>query len=140
MFIPFPGIRQDATGGGDVRRDTTNMLHKSILQPLDRRDDAIYFEWDPNAGLLRGNDADRLHEMINNAIASGSVLGHPMPTSYDIQDPLHRVSEMAVLLGQRWQLPEDLAGAYPVPEDEPFAVYLIEEDGTETLLPYEPLY
>lgn len=116
------------------------MFHKYILQPLDRRDEAIEFEWDPEAGLLRGKDADHLHAMINNATASGTVVSHPMPTSYDIKDPLHFLSEMAVLLGQRWRLPEDLAAAHPTPEeDEPFAIYDIAEDGTETLLPYEPL-
>ena len=116
------------------------MFRKYLLEPFDRRDRPLEFAWDQETGSLRGKDAERVHEMTQNALATGSIVSHPFPTSYDIRDPLHNISEMAVLLGQFWRLPEDLAAAHPVIEEEPFAVYIIEEDGTETLLPIQPLY
>lgn len=112
------------------------MFHKYTLQPAAWHQKPIDFEWDAVSGEIKGPDADTVLELVTAAIKEGSVIGHPYPTSFDIADPLHTISEIAVILGNSWRLSDDLASAYPViDEDEPSVV--IDEKGVEHLI--EPI-
>ena len=62
---------------------------------------------------MRGPDADYVRSVAAEALERGVATGYPYPTSHAITDPLHRPGEMAVILGNLWLLPEDLAAAYP---------------------------
>lgn len=73
----------------------------------------LEFEWDAEAGTFRGRDALKIEGMIADALKEGSVCSHPHPTVYEMTDPARKPAELAVLLGQFWQLPDDLARAYP---------------------------
>ncbi|MDD4928196.1 MAG: hypothetical protein PHP85_02835 [Gallionella sp.] len=107
------------------------MFHKYTLQPAAWHQKPLVFEWNAATGEVRGADADKLLGIVASAVNEGGMTGHPHPTSYDILDPLHRPSEMAVILGQYWILPDDLAAAYPIPviDDEEF--FVIDENGVK---------
>jgi hypothetical protein len=89
------------------------MFRKFNLQPAVWHQQPLEFEWDAERGEVRGQDADKVRAMALSAVKGGYIVGHPYPTEYDITDPLRNVSEMAVLLGQEWHLPEELIGKYP---------------------------
>ncbi|MBZ0104657.1 MAG: hypothetical protein K8H84_03410 [Sulfuricella denitrificans] len=107
------------------------MFRKYILKPAVWHRNPLEFEWDPESGEVRGADAGQVIAMAASAVKEGSVTGHPYPTSYDITDPLHNISEMAVLLGQDWMLSEDLASAYPEEEEADDQIVMIDKDGVE---------
>lgn len=107
------------------------MLHKYTLQPAAWHQTPLVFEWDAATGDVRGPDASKVLDMAAAAVKEGSVNGHPHPTCYEIINPLHRLSEMAVLLGQYWMLPADLAAAYPAPVIEDEASFIIDENGNK---------
>lgn len=75
----------------------------------------LEFEWDAEAGVFSGPDAPEVERMIARALGEGMVLGHPYPTPYEITDPAHKAADLAVVLGQFWKLPRELARAYPKP-------------------------
>jgi hypothetical protein len=93
------------------------MYRKFTLQPQTPHDVELVFEWDPDAGELRGAGAGIVRNMCERAVQIGHVNGHPYPTPFDIEDPLHNAAEMAVVLGQHWQLDDWLQAAYPQAED-----------------------
>ncbi|MFA6971648.1 MAG: hypothetical protein WC208_09645 [Gallionella sp.] len=107
------------------------MFHKYTLKPAVWHQQPLVFEWDAATGEIRGPDADKVLGMIASAIKEGSMTGHPYPTSYEITDPLHRPAEMAVLLGQYWILPDDLASAYPNPGTDDERSFIADENGVE---------
>lgn len=107
------------------------MFRKYILKPAVWHRKQLEFEWDPESGEVRGPGADLVTSMAASAVKEGSVTGHPYPTSYDITDPLHNISEMAVLLGQDWMLSEYLASAYPAEEEADDQIVMIDKDGVE---------
>ncbi|MBV5337869.1 MAG: hypothetical protein J0653_08105, partial [Deltaproteobacteria bacterium] len=88
---------------------------------------------------VRGESAAQVIHLAELAQRSGGVTGHPYPTEYDITDPLHFPSEMAVVLGNYWILPPDLAAAYPQVETDDL-ITEIDDDGTERPSGFEPLY
>jgi len=75
--------------------------------------------WDPESGEISGDLAGEVERLIDAAIAEGAVIGHPYPTSYRIFGPRRRRRELALVLGQRWRIPEPLADAYPAPQKAP---------------------
>lgn len=75
----------------------------------------LEFDWDPVTGALTGRDAALVQVLADRAKRDGYCTGHPHPTPYTISDPLHRREELAVVLGNLWQLDPDLAAAYPRP-------------------------
>lgn len=115
------------------------MYHSYKLDPNVWHAKPIEFEWDAAAGALRGKDAAQLVEMIDQALAAGEIVGHPYPTSFKIEDPYHRSAEMAVILGQYWKLPADLAAAYPKAEDDDDLIYEVGTDGVERVSEFQPL-
>lgn len=94
------------------------MYRKYLLQPLDSRDAKLDFGWDPQTGDLSGPSAKIVERLAAYAQKTGSVQGRPYPTDYPVADPLHSISDMAVVLGQYWILPADLAAAHPSPVDD----------------------
>lgn len=94
------------------------MYRKFTLQPQTPHDVELAFEWDTESGDLRGAGAEIVRNMCARALQIGHVNGHPYPTPFDIADPLHRPAEMAVLLGQFWQLDDELQQAYPKAEPD----------------------
>jgi hypothetical protein len=95
------------------------MFRKFILQPAVWHVKPLEFEWDATAGEFRGDGAARVRELCDYAQAAGGVVSHPEPTFYPIRDPLHRIEDLAVVLGQWWHLDEALAKAHPVfPDDD----------------------
>jgi len=94
------------------------MLRKYRLEPLNGIGSALEFEWDSETGQLEGPDANVVKRFVEHAMRSGVGLGHPYPTPYDLKDPLHRPSELAVLLGNTFRLPPDLQAAYPKQPDD----------------------
>ncbi len=67
--------------------------------------------WDDEAGTLSGDRAELLHRYIKAAIADGHVIGAPMPTSYDITDPLHDAAQLGAVIGTAWMIPPLLVAA-----------------------------
>ncbi len=94
------------------------MFQKFKLEPAVWHQQPLEFEWNVESGELRGRDADKVRALVEAAVKEGSIVGHPYPTSYDIADPLRKLSEMAVLLGQEWHLPDELSSAYPFRHDD----------------------
>ena len=95
------------------------MFRSYYLRPLQTgRSDALQFEWDSESGDLRGSSADRVRQLAHDAQAVGIAVGHPHPTVYEITDPFRIPGQMAVLLGNEWELPPDLTAAYPEPPDD----------------------
>ena len=95
------------------------MFHSYTLQPADGVGEPLVFDWDPETGAVRGPGADYVRTLVSGVLKSGVAMGHPYPTAYPISDPLRRPAELAVLLGNRYHLPVELARAYPkAPDDE----------------------
>ena len=94
------------------------MFQSYYLQPIAKQGNPISFEWNPKTGGVRGPSAALIIEMAKKARRAGEIVGHPHPTSYAMTDPLRQPSELAVVLGNHWQLPPDLAAAYPDAEAE----------------------
>lgn len=114
------------------------MYHKHTLKPAVWHVEELEFELDTDAGAIRGRDARKVLQLVDAAIKEGGIVGHPYPTSYEIKDPLHDLSEMSVLLGVYWQLDDNLSAAYPKP-DEDDLVYEIDSDGKEHIAAFQPL-
>lgn len=115
------------------------MYRKYTLAPSVWHESALEFEWDPDTGGVRGKDAGRVLTVAQRAKDEGEVQGHPYPTTYQITNPLRDPSEMAVVLGQYWKLPADLALAYPKPEVDDDIVYRIDENGVEHVAEFQEL-
>ncbi|MBU1692284.1 MAG: hypothetical protein KJ958_05455 [Gammaproteobacteria bacterium] len=115
------------------------MYRKYTLEPSVRYESALEFEWDPAVGGVRGKDAARVLTVVQRAKDEGEVQGHPYPSTYPVTNPLRNSSEMAVVLGQYWKLPVDLALAYPKPEEDDDVVYRIDENGVEHIAEFQPL-
>jgi hypothetical protein len=95
------------------------MFRKYRLKPQTVHDTELEFEWDSDSGVVRGRDAARVAELVADANRVGTIVGHPYPTVFEVSDPLRNPDELALVLGQYWQLPEDLARNYPkAPADE----------------------
>jgi hypothetical protein len=88
------------------------------LEPANGIGPVLEFEWDPGTGELFGPAAQGIRATVEDAQRAGRVMGLPIPTLYEISDPLRTPSEMAVILGTLWRLPPDLAAAYPKPPSE----------------------
>ena len=89
------------------------MFRSYKLQPLRGEGDSLVFEWDPDTGGIRGSGAPYVRQLAQLPLLDGVALGHPYPTPYPITDPLRKPAELAVILGNAWHLPDDLARAYP---------------------------
>lgn len=107
------------------------MFRKYTLQPAVWHQEPLEFEWDAESGEVRGTGAGKVLSLVVSAVKEGNIIGHPYPTSFEISDPLHNAGEMAVLLGNDWQLPADLNAAYPNAEGEYDVPVLIDEKGDE---------
>jgi hypothetical protein len=78
----------------------------------------LNFEWDPEARKVQGPDAQRVLELVLDAVKAGEVTSHPYPTTYRISNPLADPKDMAAVLGQFWILPGWLLEALPQPPEE----------------------
>lgn len=107
------------------------MYRKLNLKSMVWHKPDLELEWDPATGGLRGRDAPSVRALIGMAMQAGEVVTHPMPTSYDIHDPLHEPRDMALVLGQYWELPPDLAAALPAADNDETPGILEGEDGKE---------
>lgn len=75
-------------------------------------------EWDPATGALSGEMAEIIASKVRRIVADGGMESHPVPTFYPIKDPLHNLSEMAIVLGDRWRCPPELIPHLPgLPDD-----------------------
>ena len=90
-------------------------MKRYTLKPMNGIGAALEFAWDPETGDVRGPDADYIRSLAADGIQNGVAMGYPFPTPYAIRDPLRTPGELAVLLGNLWLLPEELAAAYPEP-------------------------
>lgn len=88
------------------------------LVPLSSADIPLDFDIDFETGIVGGRDAARIVKLCEAAIEDGYVVGHPYPTSYDITNPFINIQELAVVLGQHWQLDGKLIDAYPKVESD----------------------
>lgn len=107
------------------------MFHKYKLQPAVWHQQPIEFDWDAVTGEVRGPDASKVLDIVEDAVKDGSMTGHPYPSSFEISDPLHSHAEMSVLLGQYWILPDDLASAYPPTGKDNDECFVTDENGVE---------
>lgn len=107
------------------------MFKKYNLDPHDKRDQPIEFEWDVSAGQLRGPDAPMILDMAERAKAVGTIVGDPYPTSYQITDPLKKQGELAAILGVYYHLPDNLMATIKRPEDDGELHTLTDKDGIE---------
>lgn len=94
------------------------MFRNYHLQPISKQGSPITFEWNLKTGGVRGPSAALVIEMAKKARRVGEIIGRPYPTPHVITDPLRDLSELAVVLGNSWQLSPDLADAYPFAETE----------------------
>ena len=94
------------------------MFRNYHLQPITKQGSSITFEWNSKTGGVRGPSAALVIEMAKKARRAGEIIGQPYPTPHVITDPLRDLSELAVVLGNHWQLTPDLADAYPLAETE----------------------
>jgi hypothetical protein len=92
----------------------------------------LEFEWDPESRAVRGRDAQLVKEVVLDAVKEGSIVSHPYPTSYEIKNPLKNLSEMALVLGQFWKLPEELAKSLPGGQADDEKPVLLDANGKET--------
>lgn len=116
------------------------MFRSYHLQPITTHGRPIAFEWNPKTGGVRGPSAALVIEMARQARRAGEVVGHPQPTVHLITDPLRHPSELAVVLGNDWQLPQDLADVYPLSEGErEDTLSEIDGNGVENPRKIEPL-
>lgn len=115
------------------------MFRSYRLQPVTVHDAVLVFAWNPETGEVTGAGAPLVLELANSAQQQGTTLGHPYPTVFDIKDPLHSLPEIAVLLGNRWQLAPDLQAAYPVEEGDDLLLE-IDADGNERPSEFQPLH
>lgn len=115
------------------------MFKSYCLQPITKRGSPICFEWNQKTGEIRGPSAALVIEMSGMALRADQVLGHPYPTPHAMANPLRNASELAVVLGNDWILPPDLAAVYPQFEDDD-PVVEIDENGCEKPSGIEPLY
>lgn len=109
------------------------MYHHYTLKSSVWHQNTLEFEWDIELGLVRGKDADRVRQLCEEAVKAGVMVGHPYPTGHGIKDPLKRISEMAVVLGQYWILSDDLSAAYPTRQLDELPV-ITAESGNEQYL------
>jgi len=89
-----------------------------LLLPFSSTDIPIDFDIDFETGDVGGRDAAHVVSLCEAAMAEGYVVGHPYPTSYDITNPFINIQELAVVLGQHWQLDGKLIDAYPKVESD----------------------
>src|SRR5690606_25024833 len=66
--------------------------------------------WDPETGDLSGPLADEVRALAGAARRVCCIVSHPMPSTYEITDPLRDRRQMAAVLSQWWRVPEALAG------------------------------
>lgn len=86
----------------------------------------LVFDWDSVSGTVSGTSA----ELIRQAAAEGGTRVHPMPAFHEFgAEPLKSRTDMAAIIGLLHQLPTELADAYPVVDDEPVAVEVLDADG-----------
>jgi len=76
-----------------------------------------WVQWDPGSGALSGPMAERVQARIDDAVTAGFAATHPYPGSFPVSDPLHERREMAAVLGEAWQIPDELADDYPATPD-----------------------
>lgn len=93
------------------------MFKKYMLKSAVWHKPDIAFEWNPKTRSVRGKDANIVLDMALAAKQQGSIVSHPHPTSYETTDPLRNPAEMAAVLGQYWQLSDDLAATLPIYPD-----------------------
>lgn len=76
-------------------------------------------DWDPVNGELSGAMAEQVASDVRSIVAAGGMQTHPYPTFFPIRDPLHNLTEMAVVLGtDYWRCPPELLPYWPkLPED-----------------------
>jgi len=115
------------------------MYRKHTLKPSVWHAEELEFELDTDLGILRGRDAERVQELVDLVLVSGSVSIHPLPATYDVKDPLHNLTEMAAILGYRWHLDDELQAAYPKIQEGDDTVYEIDADGTKRVARFQPL-
>lgn len=115
------------------------MFRSYNLQPTTVHSKPIAFEWNPETGEVRGEAAALVKNLAELARRSGEVIGHPYPTAHTVSNPLHSASELAVVLGNDWVLPADLAAAYPQVETDDL-ITEIDEDDLEHPTEFRPLY
>lgn len=84
------------------------MYREFNLPPAGKAGDPLVFGWDDETGLLSGPGAEEVRQMADYAKKDGYVVGAPHPTTYDINDPLHRPAELAAVLSQYWVLDDYL--------------------------------
>ena len=95
------------------------MFRSYTLQPADGVGEPLVFDWDPETAQVRGPGAEYVRALVSGVLKSGMAMGHPYPTAYRMTDPLRCPAEMAVLLGNGYHLPVELARAYPkAPDDD----------------------
>lgn len=85
----------------------------TILQPSVWHVDPLRFCWNSETGELSGADAAAVRALVDQAVQEGQTPIHPAPAAYPVADPLHRLDEMAAVLGYHWHLPPSLAAYYP---------------------------
>ncbi|MCB5187373.1 hypothetical protein LG200_05060 [Methylobacillus caricis] len=95
------------------------MSRKLILPGISATIPPLNVVWDIETGELSGPDAGLLHAHIKAQVEQGYVIGNPYPSTYEINDPLHSMADMALVLSLKWVVPEDLSKHLPqVQEDD----------------------
>lgn len=83
------------------------MVRRYSFQLITTHNQPLHFSWDSDNGELSGEDAEQVRVLCLTTAMDSYAVSHPHPATYDIHDPLHRPSEMAVALGQYWRLESD---------------------------------
>jgi len=81
--------------------------------------DPTWIQWDPVSGVVSGPAAEQVRRLVKQSLADGDVCTDPIPTCYDITDPLHSRRDMALVLSLVWKIPTELQPDFPEPPPEP---------------------
>lgn len=94
---------------------------KTKLELTDYTGVKITLDWDTETGTLAGPQSDPIKLVLRNIQQRGYVIADPMPTRYEITDPLRNPGELAASLNYMgYRLPSELASALPaIPNDLP---------------------
>lgn len=88
------------------------MRYEWRLEPL-RSGKPLHIVWDPETGEIDGEGASVVRELLTNYMEHGLVSIHPWPSSIEVTDPFHNMTELAAVLGNDWKLAPELIAAYP---------------------------
>lgn len=89
------------------------MRYEWHLQPRWGKE-TLHLIWNTDTGEIGGAGAAEIERLITEHEVLGAISAEPIPSAIDASDIRHSREQMAVMLHQGWQLPEELKPFYPI--------------------------